>query len=96
MSSTLTLKPKSHPAIFIPLLHWRAADTLDGVHSAPTLPAVAAERKLATILFADIVGSSGVTGSHDPEVVRRTLAQVFAAMKNVLADHGGTVEKFIG
>ncbi len=54
------------------------------------------ERRLATVLFADIVGSSGLTGSHDPEVVRHRLAATFAAMRKVLVDHGGTVEKFIG
>lgn len=54
------------------------------------------ERRLVTVIFADIVGSSGVTSSRDPEVVRRTLGQAFAAMRSVLVDHGGTVEKFIG
>ncbi|MGH2450192.1 MAG: adenylate/guanylate cyclase domain-containing protein, partial [Candidatus Limnocylindria bacterium] len=54
------------------------------------------ERKLATVLFADIVQSSRVAQVHDPEVVRRTLGEAFAAMRDVLAAHGGTVEKFIG
>ncbi len=54
------------------------------------------ERRLATVLFADIVGSTDLTGSHDPEVVRHRLAAAFAAMREVLTQHGGTVEKFIG
>ena len=54
------------------------------------------ERKLATILFADIVGSTETGAAHDPEVVRRGLARAFAEMRQVLEAHGGTVEKFIG
>ncbi len=54
------------------------------------------ERKLATILFADIVGSTATGVAHDPEVVRRVLSRAFAEMRRILESHGGTVEKFIG
>ena len=54
------------------------------------------ERKLVTALFADIVGSTAIGASHDPEVVRRTLSRAFAEVRQVLETHGGTVEKFIG
>jgi class 3 adenylate cyclase/tetratricopeptide (TPR) repeat protein len=54
------------------------------------------ERKLATILFADIVGSTALGEAADPELVRRTLARAFAQMRESLALHGGTVEKFVG
>ena len=54
------------------------------------------ERKLVTVLFADVVGSTAIGASHDPEVVRRTLARAFGEVRQVLETHGGTVEKFIG
>ena len=54
------------------------------------------ERKLASILFADIVGSATLGNAEDPELVRRTFARVFAEMRQVLTAHGGTVEKFVG
>ncbi|HEX6061297.1 MAG TPA: adenylate/guanylate cyclase domain-containing protein [Candidatus Limnocylindria bacterium] len=54
------------------------------------------ERKLVTVLFADIVGSTAIGASHDPEVVRRTLSRAFSEVRKVLETHGGTVEKFIG
>ncbi|HKY52179.1 MAG TPA: adenylate/guanylate cyclase domain-containing protein, partial [Candidatus Limnocylindria bacterium] len=54
------------------------------------------ERRLVTILFADIVGSSAAGAAHDPEVVRRTLGRAFSEMRTVLEAHGGSVEKFIG
>jgi class 3 adenylate cyclase/tetratricopeptide (TPR) repeat protein len=54
------------------------------------------ERKLVTILFADIVGSTEMGLSHDPEVVRTTLGEAFESASQILRAHGGTVEKFIG
>jgi class 3 adenylate cyclase/tetratricopeptide (TPR) repeat protein len=54
------------------------------------------ERKLVTVLFADVVGSTEMGQSHDPEVVRAALGQAFTVASDVLEKHGGTVEKFIG
>jgi len=54
------------------------------------------ERKLVTVLFADIVGSTEMGLSHDPEVVRASLGRAFESASEVLRAHGGTVEKFIG
>jgi class 3 adenylate cyclase/tetratricopeptide (TPR) repeat protein len=54
------------------------------------------ERKLVTILFADIVGSTALGLEHDPEVVRAALRRTFEALRDLLVAHGGTVEKFIG
>ncbi len=53
-------------------------------------------RKTVTILFCDIVDSTGRGESTDPEVVRSRLARFFDEMKTVIDRHGGTVEKFIG
>ena len=57
---------------------------------------MAEERKLVTILFADIVGSTGHGIANDAEVVRRTLVATFERAREILSAHGGTVEKFIG
>src|SRR2546426_11502793 len=57
---------------------------------------MAQERKLVTVLFADIVGSTEIGRKHDPEVVRETLRRTFARLREILIAHGGTVEKFIG
>ncbi len=54
------------------------------------------ERKLVTVLFADIVGSTEMGLSHDPEVVRASLGAAFESASEILRAHGGTVEKFIG
>jgi class 3 adenylate cyclase/tetratricopeptide (TPR) repeat protein len=54
------------------------------------------ERKLATILFADLVGSTAMGASLDPEHARDLLDRFYDAMEAEIALGGGTIEKFIG
>ncbi|MEO5634688.1 adenylate/guanylate cyclase domain-containing protein [Gaiella sp.] len=54
------------------------------------------ERKLATVLFADLVGSTELASSQDPERTRSLLNRFYDAMAAEIADAGGTVEKFVG
>jgi class 3 adenylate cyclase/tetratricopeptide (TPR) repeat protein len=54
------------------------------------------ERKLATVLFVDLVGSTELVAGSDPEVVRRRVTQFFGRVSRCIEAHGGTVEKFAG
>jgi class 3 adenylate cyclase/tetratricopeptide (TPR) repeat protein len=54
------------------------------------------ERRLATVLFVDLVGSTQLVASADPEVVRSRLSHFFAEISQCIAAHGGLVEKFAG
>jgi class 3 adenylate cyclase/tetratricopeptide (TPR) repeat protein len=54
------------------------------------------ERKVVTILFTDLVGSTARAEGLDPEDVRATLSTYYAQLRAELERHGGTVEKFIG
>ncbi|HYS02628.1 MAG TPA: adenylate/guanylate cyclase domain-containing protein, partial [Candidatus Eisenbacteria bacterium] len=54
------------------------------------------ERKLVTVLFADVIGSTALSEGLDPERLRTVLDAYFKAMAEVIAVWGGTVEKFIG
>jgi len=54
------------------------------------------ERKLVTVLFADLTGSTALGEELDPEQLRSLLAGYFAAMASVIESWGGVVEKFIG
>jgi class 3 adenylate cyclase len=54
------------------------------------------ERKLATVLFADLVGSTELAGAEDPERVRALLDRFYDAMAAEVERAGGTVEKFVG
>src|SRR6201997_111356 len=65
-----------------------------------SLVAVAAppreERKVVTIVFTDLVGSTALAEGLDPEDVSATLTPYYAQLRAELERHGGTVEKFIG
>jgi class 3 adenylate cyclase/tetratricopeptide (TPR) repeat protein len=54
------------------------------------------ERKLVTVLFADLTGSTALGEQLDPEKLRALLGDYFKAMASVIESWGGTVEKFIG
>jgi len=53
-------------------------------------------RKVVTVVFSDVVGSTALAERLDPETLRHVMGRYFAAMEAALARHGGTVEKFIG
>jgi len=57
---------------------------------------MAEQRKVVTILFADVVGSTAMAGRSDPEVVRATMARYFQRITEISQSYGGTVEKFAG
>src|SRR5215468_8237604 len=54
------------------------------------------ERKLATVLFVELVDSTALVTASDPEIVRRRVNQYFKRASASIARHGGTVEKFAG
>src|SRR5213592_668495 len=56
----------------------------------------AQERKLPTILFADLVGSTAHADAEDPERTRANLERFYDAMSGEIEAAGGTVEKFAG
>ena len=53
-------------------------------------------RKLATLLFCDISGSTAIGERVDAESVRSLMLSYFHEMRGALERHGGTVEKFVG
>src|SRR5262245_9128501 len=55
-----------------------------------------AQRKVVTVVFADVAGSVELGESLDPEALRALLAEYFERMKAAAERHGGVVEKFIG
>src|SRR2546429_212953 len=54
------------------------------------------ERKLATVLFADLVSSTELLAGQDPEITRRRVTTFFDGVQRCIETHGGTVEKFAG
>src|SRR5713101_5084032 len=66
---------------------------LDSSKSRVTAPE---ERRIVTIMFADITGSTPLADRLDPEDMRAILAGYFNLMTEQIRRHGGTVEKYIG
>src|SRR5207237_10537347 len=62
--------------------------------AVPTGPE--SERRLGSVLFADLVGFTALSETRDPEEVRDLLSRYFEASRKLIARYGGTVEKFIG
>jgi len=54
------------------------------------------QRKVVTILFCDLVGSTALGESTDPEALRARMRRYFADLRGIVERHGGTVEKFVG
>ena len=72
--------------------------------AAPVQPSVApvpsaapsAERRLVSVLFADLVGSTTLAEDRDPEETRDLLTRYFDTASELIGRYGGTIEKFIG
>jgi class 3 adenylate cyclase/tetratricopeptide (TPR) repeat protein len=59
-------------------------------------PGPAAERRLVSVLFMDLVGFTALSESRDPEEVRELLSRYFDSSRSLIQHYGGLVEKFIG
>jgi class 3 adenylate cyclase/tetratricopeptide (TPR) repeat protein len=78
-----------------------AVDASTAAAAPPSLPpaaasAPAAERRLVSVLFADLVGFTALSESRDSEEVRELLSRYFETCRRLIELYGGTVEKFIG
>ena len=63
--------------------------------AVPVTVAVA-ERRLVSVLFADLVGFTTLSEDRDPEETRELLSRYFDVARRIVEEHGGTIEKFIG
>src|SRR5436853_83416 len=64
--------------------------------ATPRVAEVVSERRLVSVLFADLVGFTTLSERRDPEEVRELLSRYFERCRAVIERYGGTVEKFIG
>ena len=69
---------------------------LDGAADASSSQDVVVERRLVSVLFADLVGFTPLSENRDAEEVRELLSRYFEIAAGVMDRYGGQVEKFIG
>ncbi|MEK6720683.1 MAG: adenylate/guanylate cyclase domain-containing protein [Chloroflexota bacterium] len=70
--------------------------TVPGASPGTAAPTSGAERRLVSVLFADLVGFTPFAEERDAEDVRDILTRYFDTASEVIERYGGTVEKFIG
>ena len=71
--------------------HLRGPGRRPGASVAPV-----SERRVCSVLFADLVGFTSLSESRDPEEVREILSEYFQVARRLITRYGGVVEKFIG
>jgi len=54
------------------------------------------ERRLVSVMFADLVGFTALAADRDSEAVRELLSRYFETARDIVERYGGTIEKFIG
>jgi class 3 adenylate cyclase/tetratricopeptide (TPR) repeat protein len=74
----------------------RLAGAATPARPAPAPAAAVAERRVVSVLFADLVGFTTLAEHRDAEEVRDLLSRYFDLARGVVGRHGGTIEKFIG
>ena len=75
-----------------------AGDRLAAATTAALVPEpeAVAERRLVSVLFADLVGFTTYAEGRDAEETRELLTSYFEVARGIIERHGGAVEKFIG
>ena len=70
--------------------------SLGGSTPPPLTVTPTAERRLVSVLFADLVGFTTMSQHEDPEDTRELLTRYFELARTIVERYGGTIEKFIG
>ncbi|HYL40365.1 MAG TPA: adenylate/guanylate cyclase domain-containing protein, partial [Candidatus Binatus sp.] len=74
----------------------RAVPSAESPAGRASSRAPVAERRMVSVLFADLVGFTTLSAERDPEAVRELLSRYFERCREIVGRYGGTIEKFIG
>lgn len=73
----------------------RAEDAIEATQPVPLVKGFG-ERRLVSVLFADLVGFTAFSEAHDPEDIRAMLTRYYERGRQIIEQFGGEVDKFIG
>jgi class 3 adenylate cyclase/tetratricopeptide (TPR) repeat protein len=66
------------------------------ISMSESIPPIESERRIATVMFADISGFTAMSEKMDPEQVTVVMNDCFRMMEHCIEAHGGMIDKFIG
>ena len=72
------------------------AQAVAATQAPGTAPDASAERRLVSVLFADLVGFTSFSEGRDAEEVRELQSRYFDTVSEIIGRYGGSIEKFIG
>ncbi len=76
--------------------HYVSPEIVSQLVKNPDQLSLKGEQKELTVLFSDIRGFTGISEKMDSEALGRFMNEYLTAMSDVVMEHGGTVDKFIG
>jgi len=62
----------------------------------PQKAKIGGQRKTLTVMFADIRGYTSLSERHEPEEIVKMLNEFFSEMTEIIIQHDGTIDKFLG
>ena len=75
---------------------YMAKDLVDQIVASGKMPELGGEKVDITIMFSDIQGFSGFSEALSPEALVELMVEYLSELTDILLDHGGTLDKYIG